>query len=222
MPDVFVADNKPNNSPPSADANAVSPPSAFSYVPLYNRMPKYPGFFATHVELPAGLVYESQDENETILLFLRRDFVTNVPWIFATIILLFIPFIIMILLGLTQSPFTFLPPNFSLILQLFYYLVIATYVFVNFITWFFNISLITNIRVVDIDFAGVIYKNVAATKITSIRDVSFTQAGVIRTLFDYGDVLIQTEATINVFILKAIPRPTHVVDVVESLIGKEG
>ena len=215
MPDVFVS----NTAPASAAAKQQAP-MAFAKVPLYNHKPKPMGFFSTHVEMPAGLIFESQNENETVLLFLRKDFVTNVPWLFATIVLLLIPFFISFLFGLTQSPFAFLPPHFSLILQLFYYLVIATYVFVNFITWFYNISLITNIRVIDIDFADVIYKNVAATKVIEIRDVSFTQTGAIRTIFDYGDVLIQTEAATDVFDLQAVPRPGHVVDVVESLIGQ--
>lgn len=82
--------------------------------------------------------------------------------------------------------------------------------------------LVTNQRIVDIDFENLVYKNVAETKLTLVQDVSYTQTGAIRTVFDYGDVLIQTAGTIDNFDLHAVPIPERIVNIVEDLIGKGG
>lgn len=92
--------------------------------------------------------------------------------------------------------------------------------FMSFITWFFNTSLITTERVVDIDFSEVVYKNIAETKMDLVQDVSYTQSSVIRTLFNYGDVLVQTAGTIDNFDLQAVPNPDRAVEIVEEQIGK--
>ena len=102
----------------------------------------------------------------------------------------------------------------------FYYLIVATYWFINFISWYFNISLVTDKRVIDIDFSNLVYKDVAATKINLVQDVSFAQIGAIRTFFDYGDVLVQTAGTLDNFTFESAPQPENIVHIVEDLIGK--
>lgn len=219
MPDIFVADDtnpqESENIPPAKNA-------FFANIPLQNRVPKPIAALASFSELPKGVIFDMQQETETILLFLRRDLITNVPWIIATILLLFVPFILMFALGLAISPFSFLPPNTALIVEIFYYLAITTYAFVNFMTWYFNISLVTNQRVMDIDFADIVYKNVAVTTIDRVKDVTFIQTGVIRTMFDYGDVYVKVEGDDhNNFDFESVPRPAHVVEIIESIMRKD-
>jgi len=177
--------------------------------------------FSTYTEHPSDVSFQTQEPNEQILLFLRRDFITNVPWIAISIILILFPALFILAGNLLNTQFISLPLNYQLILLAFYYLIVATYIFINFITWYFNISLITNIRVIDVDFVDLVYKNVAETKLNLVQDMSYSQVGVIRTVFDYGDVLIQTAAATDNFNLLAVPRPQKVVQVVEDLIGKE-
>src|SRR6185312_13838888 len=95
-----------------------------------------------------------------------------------------------------------------------------SYMFVSFITWYFNISLITNKRILDIDFQDLVYKNIAETKMDLIQDVSETETGVLRTVFNFGDVLVQTAGTLENFNLEAVPHPDRAVEIVETLIGK--
>lgn len=73
----------------------------------------------------------------------------------------------------------------------------------------------------DLDFADIIYKNVAETKLDLVQDVSYKQIGVIRTFFDYGDVRVQTAAAVDAFAMNAVPKPQKVVEVIQELIGKE-
>lgn len=223
MPDLFQAKEDPARDNRFRDSKVVAEPfiAPEASIPLAPtlRQPKYTRMhiFTSYCELPPNITFENQEEDENILILLRRSFITNIGWLIFSFILALIPFF------LTQFLPTILlkiPFHYVLMGILFYFLLVLSYIFVSFITWYFNINLITNKRIVDIDFEELVYKNVAETKLSLVQDVSYTQVGAIRTLTDYGDVLIQTAGAIDNFDLTAVPKPERVVNVVEDLIGK--
>lgn len=225
MPDIFVASPKikkaapkkgPLSSQPKARDFKDNEMQAKPYIPpLEQQMHLFSSFCLN----PKGIHFKNQEPGEKILLFLRRDLITNFMWIIISIALLVIPILSFPFIDLSKPIFIF-PIKHIIIFILFYYLLVFTYVYVNFITWYFNIGLITNIRVMDVDFSNLIYKNIAATKISLIQDVSFTQGGVSRTFFDYGDVFVQTSGTLENIEFEATPKPENTVHVIEDLIGK--
>jgi hypothetical protein len=97
---------------------------------------------------------------------------------------------------------------------------VATYFYINFITWYYNVALITDQRVIDVDFSSLVYKDVATTKLSLVQDISYAQVGVVRTFFDYGNILIQTAGSLDNFIFESSPKPEAAVHIVEELIGK--
>lgn len=220
MPDVFI--NPTETEPTAEEVAEKTTPAPIAGLPngVNIAHPTPIHGLSSYKEMPEGVTFDTQEDNETILLFLRMAFITNVPWIVATILLIIAPIIVSVAIRVSHSPFQFFPTNFVLIIQVLYYLIVATYIFVNFITWYFNISLITDKRVIDVDFADLIYKNVAGTKLDLVQDVSFEQVGGIRAIFNYGDVLIQTAGTVDNFALHAVPRPERVVEIVEALLGR--
>ena len=203
----------PNPVEPYLSEEAHIPDAPTLRKPKHRRM----HIFTSYCELPPNVTFENQNSNETILLFLRKSFITNFPWLLGGISLALFPLILWVFV---RELFFFFPLRFTIILFLSYYLLLFSYVFMNFITWYFDIMLITTHRIVDIDFEDLVYKNVAETKLNLVQDVSYTQTGTIRTLFDYGDVLIQTAGTIDNFDLRAVPIPERIVNIVEDLIGK--
>jgi len=104
-----------------------------------------------------------------------------------------------------------------LILILAWYLLTLIITMENFLDWFFNVCIVTNLRIVDIDFVNLIYKNVSDANINKIQDVSYNMGGVIRTIFNFGDVVIQTAAEIEQFEFEAVPNPARVVKILEDL-----
>ncbi len=226
MSDIFVANNNSNSKENQQVTNDVAENDTGENPPSYASQLEKQGsgsmvhLFTSYCEKPDDITFENQDENEKVLLFIRKDLITNIPWIIAGILLIAIPIIVMPVLSLFHIPTSLLPSNYSLVLTVFYYLFVTTFLFINFITWYFNIDIVTEKRVIDIDFEGIVYKNIAATKLSLVQDVSYTQIGVVRTLFDYGDVLVQTAGTIDNFTFEAVPRPEDAVHVVENLIGK--
>lgn len=210
MPDVYVSEKpeksaskktmtkkkKKNNhelSPNDFPGHTNNPLAAFSY-------------------FPNKIHFVAADPEEKIILVLRKHPITNIPWIITAILLIVAP-----LLLDTLPIFDTLPLNLRLIATLFWYLVTAAFILEEFLNWFFNVYIVTDERVFDVDFINLIYREISDANIDQIQDVTTKVGGVIPTLFNYGDVVIQTAAEIPQIEFLAVPRPDTVAQVLREL-----
>ncbi len=214
MPDIFVA---PKNS---RKPNPLKQPAVSNIISKQNLTAdkKNVGLLTSFRLKPTGVFFRNQDYDEEIFIFLRKHFVTNIPWIVFSLFLLFILPILLFFVSKISLPISF-TPSYSLVLIIFYYIAVFSYVLVGFITWFYNISLVTNKRVVDINFSDVVYHDVALTTLDLIEDIDSVQSGFIRSFFDYGDIFIQTAGEKTHFDFLSIPQPEKVANTIENLIG---
>lgn len=183
-------------------------------MPQKNKLHLLSGF----CEYPDGVTFHDQEPDETILLFLRKSQFVNLPWIISSVIALFLPLFFFVISPLLL-PFS-IPVGTAIILFLLYYLLVITYAFVNFVIWYYNAALITNKRIVNIDFHQLVFKEIAETKLGLVQDVSYHQQSVFESLFDYGHILIQTAGTIDNFEFNDLPKPERIEEIVNSLIGR--
>ena len=178
--------------------------------------------FSTFTEEPSNISFHHQEENEKILLFLRSHLITNLKWILISVVFASLPPLIFIS-GPNNLPFPPLPGNFIFIFVLIYYLALFSYVFSNFLTWYFNIFVITQKRIIDIDFVGLVFHDVAETQFTLLQDVNYTQAGPIRNFFNFGDVFAQTAGGKENLEALGVPKPSKVTTFITKHMGrKEG
>lgn len=168
---------------------------------------------------PKGVSFQTQKEKESIILFLRSHFITNVSWIIFTVMLIALPLIITLLLPLFKIDFLSTPAagRFTIVFILLYYLLILSYVFINFLHWFYNVFIVTSERIVDIDYSDIVVHNMAETKLSHIEDVKYTQSGFISTFFNYGDLFVQTAGTEENFEAISIPKPGAATDIITQL-----
>lgn len=211
MPDVFVS------HPPKENPIEKSPSLKTVEV---SKKENHIHTLASFCEYPPNTHFQTQDSDESILLFLRMHITTNIPWIIITLLLLLFPLFIPFLLSSLALPSDFLTGQIIVITTFFYYSLIFTYAFINFITWYYNIGLVTQKRVIDIDFSHVVYHDVAQTKLNLVEDVNYTQTGFIRSFFNYGDVFIQTAGGKENIEFLAVPTPGKAVKIIADLIGK--
>lgn len=171
--------------------------------------------FAAFVKSPK-IKFETQGENEEVILLLRSHWVTNIPWIFLAFLGIFGPFFWPFL------PFgQILPLRFQLVLILFWYLLIAGFVFEKFLSWYFNVMIVTNFRVVDIDFFSLMYKEVSDAELEKIEDVTYRMGGILRAFLNYGDIYIQTAAEKAEFDFQGAPKPEQVVEIIQDLLERK-
>lgn len=206
MPDIFTTPARASGS-----SAAARHPTSSGRV---NRM------LGTYIYMPDGVRFETQEPGETIILLLRAHFITNVTWITLSIILILFPiFLFPILISASLLP-AWIPQTFLTILFLGWYLITLSYILVNFLLWYFTVSIVTNERVIDIDFVNILNKKFAETRISKIEDVTERTGGFIRTVFNFGDVIVQTAGTEEVFQFLAVPRPVEVVHIVNQLMDR--
>lgn len=161
---------------------------------------------------PDGIDFETREAEEKVILFMRQHPIVNVPWILTTILMIIAPVVVS-----SFSFFESVPSNFQFIFLLVWYLITTAFSLEKFLTWFFNVYMVTDERIVDIDFYNLIYKEVSDAKIDRIQDVTYTMGGVVRTLFNYGNVLIQTASEVPNFEFLAVPKPDKVVRVLQDM-----
>lgn len=178
--------------------------------------------FSSFSQNPKGVRFQTQKHNEVIILFLRSHFVTNISWIIFTVILVTLPLIITLILPLFKIDFLSSPiaARFTTIYVLFYYLMVSSYVFISFLHWFYNVFIVSSERVVDIDYSDIVIHNIAITNLNHIEDVNYTQSGFISTLFNYGNVFVQTAGNERNFEALSVPRPREATHIIGDLIGK--
>lgn len=170
---------------------------------------------------PRGLRFETQEAEESVVLFLRQHVIVNVPWIFITVLLLIAPTLIFPKLFEVLSLNLSLPSGYFLIGTMFWYLATFGFALSSFIGWYFNIYIVTNERIVDIDFYYLLYKNFAEAELTKIQDISYTSGGILAAIFNYGNVTVETAGEAPNLTFDAVPFPERVVEVIRSLTENE-
>lgn len=218
MPDIFTAPNSKTktNSPAKPLHAHRDPPEEQKAL----QSQPFPGIFSAFIYQPAGFTFSKLEKDEKIIIFARRHFITNFPWIAISVIALIIPPLISIFLQVLNLPAIHLPLRFNIIINLSYYILIFGFAFYNFIDWFYNIGIVTQKRFIDIDFINLSYIDVAATTLVDVEDVSFVQTSFFASLFDYGDVIARTVAgKEETFVFEKLPHPAKAVDIISKLLG---
>ena len=169
---------------------------------------------------PEGVRFETQEDAEEVILFLRQHLIVLLPPTFFTILLLFAPPTLFPLIGQALRLPVDIPPMYFIVGSLFWYLATFGFALVNFLRWFFNIYIVTNKRVVDIDFKFLLYKAFSEAHLTKIQDLTFTSGGIIAAFFNYGDVLVETAGEVPNIEFDAVPHPDRVVQTISELTGK--
>lgn len=202
MPEVYTAGKTEKESPKDI-TGIVGQPSG--------------GLFSAYIVRPAWVNFATEETGEQIILLLRRHWVTNVPWILLAILMILGPFV------LTVFPLlAFLPARFQLMGVLFWYLLTMALIFEGFLGWFYNIFIVTDERVVDIDFVGLIYREISEARISRVQSATFSQGGLVQAIFNFGLVLVQTAAEIQNIEFEDVPNPSMVVRTIDSLIPHQG
>jgi hypothetical protein len=158
-----------------------------------------------------GVRFDVQHRDEEVLLLIRKHPATQIPWLVnATgifLIVIILNFIVSTILNITEILF----------LNIFGFVLIYFYVWINFLKWYFNVGLITNERVLDIDFKNVLYKEVNIARLDNIEQMSSKKIGYIGSIFNYGDVHVETAgAEVNIEFLR-VPNPSAIVKFITDL-----
>ncbi len=88
-----------------------------------------------------------------------------------------------------------------------YFCLVASFLFMEWLFWYFDVWIVTNERLIDIELINLFRKQVSELHVSQIQDVRAEQSGVLATFFNFGNVVCQTAGVTNFFTLRNIPRP---------------
>lgn len=232
MPDIFDGSKQSRQSPPvkkTAPAKAqesrrieseTTLPVAQRYVDDYSEVMRQSApsesLFDAFAPKPKNTSFDSQLDNEFVVLLLRKHPITQIKYVLITIGLLLMP----ILFSYVKL-FAFLPARYQAAALMLWLLLVIGFVLESFLSWFFNCSIITDERVIDVDFESLIYKNISAAKLDNVEDITAVTGGAIRSMFDFGTIKIQTAAATTEFEFEDAPHPAKVTTLLNELLLEE-
>lgn len=89
--------------------------------------------------------------------------------------------------------------------------------FINWTNFYLDAWLITNKRIIDIEQYALFNREVGDFRIDNIQNITINVEGVIATLLNFGDVLVETAAENKNCLIKDAPHPGKVKAVVAHL-----
>lgn len=156
--------------------------------------------------------FETQAPDEEVILVLRAHPITQLPWIFNTIVFSVALVLLNFFLPLVLLPNQIIFANIALVFF------ILAYAFYNFLVWFFNVGIVTNRRIIDIDFSDILFKEITEARLNRVEDITSKGGDFFETFFNYGDVFIQTAGTELNIEFHNIPNPADIVRTIDDLI----
>lgn len=173
--------------------------------------------FKAFIAKPENICLDIQDKNEKIVLVLRQHLITQVKDLLILLAgIIFIP----ALLGFSGF-MNILPSKFIGAFDIFWLVLSFGLILQFFLIWFFNVYIVTDERVIDVDFPSMIYRNISSAQINNIEDVTAQTAGPLAAIFDYGTILIQTAGEKTEFEFEYVPQPAKITKLINELIIEE-
>lgn len=155
--------------------------------------------------------FDIQRADEEIVLIIRSHPITQVPWFINAIGLVLITFL------LNFFVVEFFTVEQQVFMNFFGLTLALVYAWTNFLRWYFHVGIVTNQRIVDIDFPSTLYKEVTIAELRDVQEVTTRAIGYIGAVFNFGHIMVQTAGTKANIEFHNAPRPSEVVKVINEL-----
>lgn len=163
-------------------------------------------------------VFPSQQKDESIFIFMRRDLLNFLPTALIIMFLFFFGLLLLLLLALPGS--TIIEGsarNIAVVFVGLFMLIIGLFAFVSWLDFYFDVHILTSFRLVDIDQNRLFSRNYSELALDDVEDVRVTQTGILETIANFGSVEVQTAGERPNFLLDKIPYPKEVAALIIDL-----
>lgn len=172
----------------------------------------FPAFY----DKPLSIKLAQQEEDEYIEIFLRQHWIVNVGWILSAIVLILVPLILSFTSQFFPQLFT-IPWDILVASTVIWYLFILAFVIEKIVHWYFNIYVVTNKHILDVDFLNLLYRSITEARLDDVQSARSKISGIFGSLFNFGDVIIETAAKGQQIQFIAVPKPDIVADRIQDL-----
>jgi len=150
-------------------------------------------------------------EGEEVIRVVRKHWASFIWPVVKTFLVLVIPFLL--------SAFLF--SNYIGVIIFFVWVSIGLgYGLYQWICWYFDHFIITNMRIVNIDQKTLFARSVSESGLANIQDVTYEINGFLASLFNYGTVKVMTASNNDSLKMLAIENPKKVQEIIMELHNK--
>ncbi|HEC65766.1 MAG TPA: PH domain-containing protein [bacterium] len=185
----------------------------------HSLLPEHEGGALRSYEInPKGVRFATQDPYEKIFIIMRSHFLVNIGWVITSIIMFFIPLGVVALIGQFNIDVgALLTITQQMVVALIYYSFFLSYVYFNFVDWYYDIYLITNQRALDYEFSPLTSVHVFEMALEDLQDIKASKIGFLPNIFGYGNVILSSASRSGKIEFHAVARPSRFRDLIGDL-----
>lgn len=167
----------------------------------------------------ASPLFPGQKPDEQVKLLVRPHWLVMLRPIAAILFLAIIPIVALVVLSAgAVELFSGVGLAVTAVTVPAYYLSLITWLFIAWVDYYLDVGIVTDHRIIDIDQRGLFRRNVAELDCRMVQDINADKTGILQTLFNFGDVIVQTAGETPNFSFHAIPRPEQMVDRIQEVV----
>ncbi|OIP96147.1 hypothetical protein AUK40_05290 [Candidatus Wirthbacteria bacterium CG2_30_54_11] len=153
--------------------------------------------------------FKGQKPGEEVVLLLRRHWITQIKPLGFSLVVFLVPIVMWLWVSL-QLDFLSIPGQYVWGAALVWAAFGIFFVVYNYLDWYLDIYLVTNLRIVDVTQDGLFHRTVGESPLDHVQDVIYEIKGIMPTMFNYGNVIIHTSGPSGDIVFEEVYKPQEV------------
>ena len=160
---------------------------------------------------------------EELVFFLRRHLITLTSLVVGYLLILAVPIFGFWFIFNYQPELVSDQRIFALIVLgvSAFFLFVWLFLFQAFMDYYLDLWIVTSRRILSIEQVGLFSRRISELRMYRVQDVTSTVTGALHTVFNYGDVEIQTAGEKERFVFEDVPGPNAVSRTILQLVEKD-
>ena len=160
---------------------------------------------------------------EKVEYIIRRHWITFIPTVLFFVLLLVLPFGAYLLLANSTGNFLQNPVYYTagLLFASLYYLSAILFFYTYFVAFHLDLWVITNDRLLDVQQKTLFARTVSEVDLYQIQDASSEVHGIFPSIFNYGNIILQTAGPVPKFVFRNVPDPNKLRQAILTLSSKD-
>lgn len=155
-------------------------------------------------------VLGNEHSDEPVLIFTHRHWASFLSQIVTATVLTLLPLLFLVIYYDSATLTTVSIQMIVVVGMSVYFLIITMYIFIEWITYYSNILIVTKKTLIDVNQKTLFIRQISHLHLRQIEDISSEIKGFLPTIFNYGSVIIQTAGAKEYSMIVNLPNPQKI------------
>lgn len=160
----------------------------------------------------------NQEEQEELVLFIRRDLFVLFKSVISYVMLIMIPIVVWLVLNTLEVVFGEMFGIFLTLVVFSYYLIVLVLFYRAFLDYYLDIWIVTTKRIINIEQQDLFHRTISEVRLSKVQDVTSESKGFFPTFFDYGEVFVQSAGELPRIVFEEVPQPQKIAKIIGDLV----